>query len=99
MVSSSSNDASSSEINMMSPTTSSHSSCNINGVDLKLCSVCLSPLQLSSSRSVVETKCKVGSSYKKEPLYLNNNFTSATSSSCLVVVKLMISMHFMSFAY
>lgn len=31
--------------------------------------------------------------------YLNNDFTSATSSSCLVVVKLMISMHFMSFAY
>jgi hypothetical protein len=58
-MSSTSNDASSSEFNMMSPTTSSHSNYNMNGVDLKLCSVCLSPLQLSTSRLVVETKCKV----------------------------------------
>lgn len=82
MVSSSSNDASSSEINMMSPTTSSHSNCYINGVDLKLCSVCLSPLQLSSFPLVVKTKCKV---WELILHYLNNTFTSATSSSYLVV--------------
>ena len=59
LMDSTSNDVSSSQINLMSPTSSIHSNCNMNGVDLKLCSVCLSPIQLFATRSVVETKCKV----------------------------------------
>jgi len=52
-------------------------------------------IPLSSGNKVQGLRAHI----KKESHYLNNNFTSATSSSCLVVVKLMISMHFMSFAY